>query len=183
VFVGIERAERLAEHLADAITAIRPRRHVGADMMMARIEADGVVRRGEHDALDALLVRGLEQVVAADDVGLQNIVPRTFDRITAEMNDAVDAFANRLDLCPIGKIRRLELFVLAEIGGRLQVAQQQIRIDRRQQLAQARADSTRRAGHQYAWHFFPHFSTFCQYGAASGERQARLPQQYGNVSR
>ena len=71
------------------------------------------------------------------------------------MQDAVDAFADRLDLREVGEIGRLEFFVAAEIGRRLQIAQQQVRIDRRQQFAQARADPAGGAGHQYAWHFFP----------------------------
>jgi hypothetical protein len=114
---------------------------------------------------------------------LQDVVPRPFDRITAEMNDAVDAFAHRLDLGHVGQIGRLEFLVLAEIGGRLEVAQQQIRIDRRQQLAQARADSTGSAGHQNTWHLIPHLKSFFQYDAACDARQARLLQRYGNVSK
>ncbi len=51
------------------------------------------------------------------------------------MQDAIDAFADRLDLCEVGEIGRLEFFTLAEIGGRLEVAEQQVRIDRRQQFA------------------------------------------------
>src|SRR6266481_2735768 len=120
VLVGIERAERFAERLADAITAVRPRRHIGADPVMPGIEAD---------------------------------------RIAAEMQDAVDAFADRLDLGDVGQLRRLEFFTAAEIGGRLEVAEQEVRIDRRQQFAQTGADSPRCAGHQYAWHFFPRLLT------------------------
>ena len=71
------------------------------------------------------------------------------------MQDAVDAFADRLDLREVGQIGRLEFFVAAEIVRRLQIAQQQVRIDRRQQFAQARADPAGGAGHQYAWHFIP----------------------------
>jgi hypothetical protein len=78
-----------------------------------------------------------------------------FDRIAAEMQDAVDAFADRLDLRHVGEIGRLELLVLSQIGRRLQIAQQQVRIDRRQQLAQGCADPAGGAGHQYAWHFVP----------------------------
>src|SRR5580692_9040623 len=40
VLVGIKRAERLAERLADAVAAVGPRRHVGADPVMARIKTD-----------------------------------------------------------------------------------------------------------------------------------------------
>ena len=100
VLVGIERADRLAEHLADAVAAVGARGDIGADPVMARVEADRVVRRGEDHALDALAVGRLEQIVAADDVGLMDLVPGAFDRIAAEMQDAVDAFADRLDLRP-----------------------------------------------------------------------------------
>src|SRR5665213_3622466 len=155
MFVGVERADRLAEHLADAIAAVWPRLHVGSDPVMPRVETDRMVRRCEHHALDALFARRLEQIVAADDVGLQDVVPGTFDRKSTEMQDAVDALAERLDLRGIGQFGGLELFCAAEIGRRLEVAQEQIRIDRRQQFAQARAYAAGRAGHQYAWHFIP----------------------------
>ena len=46
-------------------------------------------------------------------------------------------------------------FILAETGGRVEIAEQQVRIDRRQQFAQARSDPAGGAGHQYAWHLFP----------------------------
>jgi len=39
VLVGIERADGFAEHLADAIAAIGPRRDIGADAVMARVES------------------------------------------------------------------------------------------------------------------------------------------------
>src|SRR6185436_18256263 len=91
VLVGIERADRFAEHLADTITAVGARGDVGANPVMARIEADRMVGRGEHDTLDTLLPRRLEQIVAADDVGLQDLVPGALDRIAAEMQNAVDA--------------------------------------------------------------------------------------------
>src|SRR5437868_2064435 len=71
------------------------------------------------------------------------------------MQDAIDAFADRLDLRHVGQIRRLEFFVPAEIGRRLEVREQEVRVDRRQQFAQGCADSAGSAGHQYAWHFFP----------------------------
>ena len=61
-------------------------------------------------------------------------------------------FVHRVE---IGKIGGLEFFVFAEIGRRLDVAEHEIRIDRRQQFAQARSDPARGAGHQYTWHFFP----------------------------
>src|SRR5437762_9852845 len=62
MLVGIERADRFAKYLADAVAAVGTGGHIGADMAMARVEADGVVRRRKHDALDAFAPRRLEQV-------------------------------------------------------------------------------------------------------------------------
>jgi len=111
--------------------------------------------------LNAFFPRGLEQIIATDDVGLQDLIPRPFDRIAAEMQDAVDALADRLDLREVSQIGRLEFFVRAEIGRRLQVGEQEVRINRRQQFAQGCADPAGRAGHQYAWHFFPLVRAIC----------------------
>jgi hypothetical protein len=76
-----------------------------------------MVRRGEHHALDALLSRRLEQIVAADDVGLQDLVPGALDRIAAEMQDAVDAFADRLDLARSARSAALNFSSLARSAG------------------------------------------------------------------
>src|SRR5262249_59765660 len=91
VLERIERAERLAERLADAVARIRTHRGVNADASPTRIEADRMVRRREHHPFDAVAARRLEQIVATDDVGLQKRVPRPFDREAAEAHDAVHA--------------------------------------------------------------------------------------------
>src|SRR5882757_4052317 len=89
------------------------------------------------------------------------------------MQDAVNAVADRLDLRQIGQLGRLELLVGAEIGGRFQIAEKQVRIDRRQQFSQSGADPAGSAGHQYAWHFIPLFrSRGDEYDAAAAVRQA-----------
>ena len=64
-----------------------------------------MVRRGEDDPLHALEARRLEEVVAADDIGVVDDVPVRLDRIAAEMEDAVDAgdgAAERLDVAEVG---------------------------------------------------------------------------------
>src|SRR5436190_12664069 len=155
VLVGIERAERFAKHLADTVAAVGPRGDVGSDAVMAWIEADRVVGRREHNALDALFVGRLEQIVAADDVGLMDLVPGAFDRIATEMQDAVDAVADRLDLGEIGKVGFLEFFAAGKAGRRVEVAEHEVRIDRRQHFSQRCSNSACGAGHQYAWHLFP----------------------------
>ena len=129
--------------------------HVDADVVVARIEADGVVGGGEHHALDALAARRLEQIVAADDVGLQDRLPRPFDREAAEMDDAFDALDGLLDLVELGEVGGDERLVVAEIGRRLDVAQPQLGIDRLQQLAQASADVAGGAGQQNTFHACP----------------------------
>src|SRR4029077_16555461 len=44
VLIGIERADRLAESFADAIARIRAHRLVGADLALARIKTDRMIR-------------------------------------------------------------------------------------------------------------------------------------------
>src|SRR6266481_8664045 len=115
VLVGIERAQCLAERLADAVAAVGPHREVGADLAPAWIKADGVVGRGEDHALDAGLPRRLEEIVAADDVGLQDRIPWSLYGETAEMDDAVRALHDHGDLVRLG-----------EVGGDEGLARQQV---------------------------------------------------------
>ena len=56
-----------------------------------------MVRAGEDDALDAVAARRLVEVVAADDVGLQDGVERPLGRDAAEVHDRVDAREQRVD--------------------------------------------------------------------------------------
>src|SRR2546422_770043 len=78
VFVGVEAAERLAEHLRHAVAAVGLRVDAMVDRLVAPAEADRVVAGGEHDALHAVPARRLEHVVAADDVRLEDPLPRPF---------------------------------------------------------------------------------------------------------
>src|SRR5438105_12878528 len=87
VFIGVEAAERLAEHLRHAVAAVGLGIDAMVDRLVAPVEAHGVVAGGEHDALHAVPARRLEHVVAADDVRLEDPVPRPFDRIAAEVDD------------------------------------------------------------------------------------------------
>ena len=155
VLIGIERADRFAKRFADAVARIRPHRLVGADLALPRIEADRVVRRGEDDALDFLAPRRLEQVVTADDIGVENAVPGLLDRFTAEMDDAVDAVDELFDLGEIGEIGLHEGLVACHIGRRANIAPAQVWIDAVEKLAQPRADATRRARHQNCLHENP----------------------------
>ena len=75
VLLGIERPERFAEGLAHPVAAVRPDRDIDADALAARIEPDGMIRRGEDHVLDAGGACRLEQVVAADDIGVEDRRP------------------------------------------------------------------------------------------------------------
>src|SRR5262245_52040004 len=155
VLVGIERAQRLAEGLADAVARIRAHRDIDANAMVAGVEPDGVVGGGEHDALHALSARCLEQIVAADDVGLQDPLPGSLDREAAQVDHPVDPIHRPLHLLDPGKLGPDELFIGAQISRLLDVAQAQLRIDRFEDLAQARADVTRGTRQQDTCHLTP----------------------------
>src|SRR5258706_6065304 len=122
MLLRVKRSDRLAEQLAHAIAGIGTRNGVDADALDARVEADRVVRRGEHDALDALPAGCLEQIVAADDVRLQDRFPRTFGRMAAEIDDALDPLAGALDLVELREIGANEGNACRQIGRWLEVA-------------------------------------------------------------
>src|SRR5258708_968464 len=94
VLVGVETAERLADHFRHAVAAVRLRVDAMVDRLVAPVEADRVVAGGEHDTLHAVPAGRLEHVVAADDVRLEDPVPGPFDRVAAEADDGVDALGD-----------------------------------------------------------------------------------------
>src|SRR5277367_2642417 len=104
VLIGVKRADGFTERLAHAVARIRTHRLARADAAAPRIEADGVVRRGENDALDLVAPRRLEQIVAADNIGVEDAVPGLLDGFAAEVNDAVDAIDNFFHLREVGEI-------------------------------------------------------------------------------
>ena len=91
-------------------------------------------------------------IVAADDIGIEDRLPRPFDREPAEMHDAVDAGDRLLDLRHIGEIGLHEFLVGAQVGRLLDVADADLRIDALQKLAQPRADVARGSGDQNFFH-------------------------------
>ena len=56
-------------------------------------------------------VSRLEHVVAADDIGVEDRVPRTFDGMAAEMHDAVDAGDDFFDVGHLGEVGGHEGFI------------------------------------------------------------------------
>jgi hypothetical protein len=152
VLVGVKRAQRFAERLADAIAGIRPDRRISPDPASAWIKADGVIGRGEHDALDAMPTGGLEHIVATDDVGGEDLFPWPLDRNSAEMHDAVDARDRLVDLRGVGEVSGDEALLTREIGRNAEIAPSNLRLDALEQLAQARTDAACRAGDENCAH-------------------------------
>jgi len=114
-----------------------------------------MVRGGKHDPLDLGLPRGFEQVVAADDVGVEDRLPRCFQRVAAEMHDALHACHDLLHVAHAGEVGPHELFIGREIGRSLEIAPADLAVDAFEELAQAGADAAGRAGHQHALHVLP----------------------------
>src|SRR6185436_8483103 len=112
VLVGVQAPERLAEHLGDAVAAVGPRVDMVVDGAVAAVEADRVVAGRENDALHAVPARRLENVVAADDVGLQDALPRPLHRVAAEMHDRVDAFGDAQRVGHFGDVGLDEILCL-----------------------------------------------------------------------
>src|SRR4029450_4913947 len=69
VFERIQRRDRLAECLADAVPAVGTQRSIDSYAPLARVKADHMIRGCEHPPLDAVTTRRLEQVIATDDIG------------------------------------------------------------------------------------------------------------------
>ena len=90
MLVGEQAADRLAEHLAHTIDAVRPRNDVLIDDARAPIEADGMMRARIDDTVHALPPRRLEHVPGPDDVIGQDLVPGVLARDRAEVDDAID---------------------------------------------------------------------------------------------
>jgi len=89
VAVEIEAREVFAEGLGDAVQAVRPCRVLEAHDFVLPVEAGDVVAAGKDHALDALLARGLVQVVHAHDVGGQYGVPGLFGGHAAQVHHGV----------------------------------------------------------------------------------------------
>jgi hypothetical protein len=75
--------------------------------------------------------------------------------MAAEMNDAIHAGDRFLDLRQIGEIGGHEIVVGGEIDGLSDIARPKLRINGAQNLAQARADVSGRAGNENLLHHSP----------------------------
>ena len=119
---------------------------------VAGIESNDVIGGCKHHALNALPVGGLKDVIAADDVGIVDRVPRAFGRMAAEMHDAVDVGDDAFDLGVVGEVGEHEVFIIGEAVRLADVTPPDGRIDTLEQLSQARADAARGSGDEDFFH-------------------------------
>src|SRR6266849_1468682 len=81
--------DRLAEHLAHPVDAVRPRNDHLVDEAVAPIEPDRVMRTRIDDATHTLSPRRLEHVPGSDHVVGQDLVPRVLAWDRAEVDNAI----------------------------------------------------------------------------------------------
>ena len=125
-----------------------------------RVPADGWIAENDGLAIDESLLTGESVAVRKASAGLSapavmlrpggDDLPCVYSGTLVVRGKALCVVTATGLSSEIGKIGRLELFVFAEIGRRLEVAQQEVRIDRRQQFSQGRSNSSRSAGSQCA---------------------------------
>src|SRR6185369_4254041 len=101
-FVEVKTGEALAKHLRDPVKGIRSGRGAGIDPFIPPVEADDMVGTGEDDAGAPVMAGTFEEVISAEDIGLQDGIKGLFDRDAAEMQDAVDAFDQPADSIAVG---------------------------------------------------------------------------------
>src|SRR5262249_7894141 len=87
-----------------------------------------------------------------DDVRAEDRLPRPFDRVPAEMHDAVDARNGCLHLPYVGEVGAHEILARGEVRRRLDVARAQVRIDVLEQRTQPPSDFARVAGEEQILH-------------------------------
>jgi hypothetical protein len=138
VLVGEQAADRLAEHLADSVDAIRPRNDRLVDDAGAPIEPDRVMRACIDDATHSLSPRRLEPIPSSDDVVWQDLVPCVLARDRAEVDDAIDVPHGGFHLGKIGEIGGHDLITGACRIERSNVGKTQNRVASAQAVAQAR---------------------------------------------
>ena len=122
VFVVVVSPQGLAGGLRDAIEVARSGEFGAVEevvvvlavqvgrALVGLVVANGVVRRGEDDLLDAGVDGGLEDRLGAVDIVCQDAVPRRFGaRIARQVNHDIDSVHRLADGVLVGDIRNDEL--------------------------------------------------------------------------
>jgi hypothetical protein len=152
MLVGIEAADCLAEHLADTIVPVGPRRLHGAHRPTRAVEPDHVVRRGEDEAPHTRLASGFEHAVGTDGVGGEDLLRRSagLARNPCEVDYAVHAFGRLFRRPGHGEIARHHLLARRRVLNRAQIMPAQRFRRAAQRRAQHAADLARCARQQQA---------------------------------
>ena len=114
-----------------------------------------MIARREDDAFHPVVTGSLEDVVATDDVGLQDVLPWPFNRVAAEVHDRVDAFGDTRHRPWIRNICGLEALVGRKILDRANVREPHA-IFARKLTPQMSADPASGTSDQYRLHLASH---------------------------
>src|SRR5258706_2544698 len=121
VLVRVEAADRFAEDLRHPIAAVGLRIHPVIDDLVAAVETRGMVARREEDPFRAVSARGLEDVVEAHDVGLENGFPRALQREAREGDDRLHPLGDGERVVHAGDVGLDELLAVGQSRDRLDV--------------------------------------------------------------
>ena len=123
------------------------------DFLVTPVESCRVVAGGEQQTLDPVPARGLEHVVATDDIGTQDILPGPFKRKSGQMHDLIDAFGRTQHVGEFRNIAARGFFAGRKRRYRLDVRQPQL-VFARQFPAQMTAKIADCARDQNGFHRF-----------------------------
>src|SRR5580658_3986752 len=109
VLVPIEPREALAPHLAEPVEAVGPEIAVKTEMLANVVQADCVVRAGEHDAAHPVAPRTLVDLMQPDEVVFDDLRQRALDAGAGEVDQHVDAGEQAIDIRGIAQIAVAEV--------------------------------------------------------------------------
>jgi hypothetical protein len=107
-----------------------------------------MVGTGKDHSPDSMLARGLVEVERSDDVGLQDRLKRSFDRVPAQVDDGVDAADHVVHRSGVCQIRNGDFFPVARGAEVLDVRQPQDIAILPQPFTQHLAEATGGTGEQ-----------------------------------
>ena len=96
------------------------------DGLIAAVEADRVIGGRDEEALDPVPAGGLDRVVEADDVGLEDVLPVVLAGLPAEMHHGIDALGDAQHVGELGDVRAHEGFARAQVADRLDVGEPEL---------------------------------------------------------
>jgi len=146
--VPVKPPQVLDEALGQSVKPVGAVGGIGVDLILQPVIADGMDGTRIDHAGHAGLPRALVDVIAADDIGLQDVVPRTLQRHAAEMHHGLNALAGFAGGLGIVQVEGQRLFVRGQVRDGRHIGQPQLAGQRRQTAAQLRAKAARGPGDQ-----------------------------------